>query len=355
MSGSNKDLPVVQIVCEPYEGGRSGVSRYIKSLCGALCANFKSRLSIEIFSNDDQFKKNFPDLKQLLRSEVGHKCTHFLSERRVWPVKGPYLITCHDLSPQINPYRYGYLRALYHKVYVNYYLRRATKVLCPSQATKDDLVKLARLEPEKVQVVRLGVDLEKFYPDNEEVFQSLATQFNIRLNKKYILIVSRVEHPGKNLLFAIKCFEELCKSQDVDLLVVGAPWMGHEVVHEAAKESTASKRIHFVPSASDEMLRKLYSQAQCLFFVGLREGFALPVIESLACGTPVVLPQLPVFLEFKEKGLSFYDPASISNTVLELKARVEGLKEHAQVDREFWSWRRVAEETLGVYIDIAKQ
>lgn len=344
----------IHLVCEPFEGGRSGTSRSIKSLWDALLsAGPLVHFQFIAYSEDLTFANFDPNIKKLshLKSNQ-NSIVHFLSERRVWPVKGSFVIMCHDLTPQTWPYRYGYLRALYHKFYVNFFLRRASVVICPSESIRRDLINKAGVEASRVKVIRHGINQNIFFKE-EESFNMLPSDLTSRISKDFILMVSRLEHPGKNIVFAINAYSELRKSLSTcpDLVILGSRWKGSKKIFKSIQESGFSDHIHVFESLNDDLLRHFYNAAKFFFFPSVREGFALPVLESLACGTPVLLSDVPVLREFKEKGLLFYEAHSMSDCVSKMKELLQdsSFRENLNLDLNYWSWDRVAKETLSVY------
>lgn len=346
----------LNLVCDPFEAGRSGTSRYMSSLFSQLKKpGLNLDYEVAAYSRDESFLKKFPEAKNTTNFKSDKSSlVHFLSERRVGPVAGRFVVTCHDLFPQKKPYRYGRLRALYHKYYVNFFLRKADAVICPSLATKNDLISIAKVDASRIHVIRHAIDSKIFYPDQEKnvAFEDLLQKHEV--SEDFAVCISRIEHPGKSLDFALKAFSDFSKrepSRKIDLLLIGADWNGSEIIRHMVTELNLAPRVKFLGHLSEDLLRKFISQASFAFAPSVNEGFALPVLEYLACGTHVLLPSVPPLNEFSEDGLYFYDSSSFADCALKMSEILlhPSSQKRSLIDLEQWSWARVASETLEVY------
>ena len=162
---------------------------------------------------------------------------------------------------------------------------RAIKTDCHfvaiSESTKHDFISYYKVDPSRVSVAYCGVDDSDFYPRSQLEKISISQKYD--LPKHFFLYVGSLE-PRKNLSSAIHAMAEY-KGEEV-LVVVGAGgWMNSELHELINQHSSKVKLLGYVPQSD---LAPLYSAAIATIYPSLYEGFGLPVVESMACGTPVI-------------------------------------------------------------------
>jgi glycosyltransferase involved in cell wall biosynthesis len=233
-------------------------------------------------------------------------------------------VTVHDLSFERDP---SVMRRRHRAVFrlaVPYAVRHAAHVLAVSERTKDDLVELYSVDPQRVTVTPHGVDAS-FTPGEPAA-------------DPYLLLVGAVE-PRKNPLAAADAAAEL----GMRLVVVG-PGRDPELVR-ALEERGADVR-GYVPKPQ---LVELYRGAAALVFPSRYEGFGLPVIEAMASGAPVVAAPDAAVREIADGAAVFAEPGELADGVRRALADRDrlvaaGLQRAAQ-----FSWDETARRTLDVY------
>lgn len=174
---------------------------------------------------------------------------------------------------------------LYFKFLLKKLAENSRFILVPSQATKNDLFQIYRLPPEKIIVVPLAVDEKIFVKKN-------------LVKKDYFLIIN-ASFPYKNVGFALECWRQFNVPEK--LVIVGKNFhfpKYFEKLKKIAGEFGLEEKVVFYEKVSDEELVTLYNEAQALIFPSIKEGFGLPALEALACGTPVILSDIDVFKEY---------------------------------------------------------
>jgi glycosyltransferase involved in cell wall biosynthesis len=164
-------------------------------------------------------------------------------------------------------------------------VKRATHIVVNSQATKNDVVELYGVEPSKITPLTFGVS-----PIFRRITQprSAVTAIFPVLERPYILAVGTVQ-PRKNYIHLIEALKILQRTgHDVDLVIVGGKGWLSDPIYEAANAPDIRQHVHMLGHVEDTQLPLLYSHAACFAMPSLYEGFGLPVLEAMACGTPVV-------------------------------------------------------------------
>ena len=258
-----------------------------------------------------------PRLLRRLRPALAH-FVHALPLR--CPVPG--VLTVQDLSWERDPSVFGMWDLVTFKVFVRRSVRRARHVFAISERTKQDLVELYRTPSDKITVTPLAPDPE------------FAPAANGR--DSFLLFVSAIE-PRKQPLAAIDAANAVGRK-----LVVVGPKKDEELAAELVRRGAEVRG--YVPKPE---LVRLYQSAACLVFPSRYEGFGLPVVEAMACGTPVVAAPEPALEEVAGAAAVFTDDlaAGIERAVVERDRLSAAGIERAKV----FSWRETARLTADVY------
>ncbi len=208
--------------------------------------------------------------------------------------KAKTLVTVHDLSfiryPQCAD---ANLRAYLNQV-VPRSVHRADLVLADSQSTKDDLVGLLGVGPARIEVVYPGVE-ERFHPiEDQALLEKVRRQYD--LPPRFILGLGTLQ-PRKNFTRLIEAFADLRSFDiaqdrfaicDLRLVIAGGKGWLYEDIFATVERLGLEEKVIFPGFVADEHLPALYNLADLFVFPSLYEGFGLPPLEALACGTPVI-------------------------------------------------------------------
>ena len=201
------------------------------------------------------------------------------------------LLTVHDLSFLRVPDAASASLRRYLEAVVPRSVARADRVLAVSQATKDDLIAFYRTPPDKISVLYSGVDDRFSRVTDELALQAVLAKHGLK-DKTYVLSVGTVQ-PRKNYSRAIRALAIL-RDQGLDMhyaIAGGSGWLEDEM-YRSIKETGLEDRVHILGFAPDEDLPALYTGARALLAVSLYEGFGLPILEAMACGTAVITSDL---------------------------------------------------------------
>ena len=190
-------------------------------------------------------------------------------------------------------------------------LRRASEVIVVSEQTRRDLLELYHVRDERVSVVPLGVDTETFRPAPNEAVVAVRRRFGI--DGPYLLSMTGIE-PRKNLPAVIRAFASLEDQVRPVLVLAGpiSPWNpeGWDLLRPVLEELPPSvrERVVLTGYVSDPDKVALLSGAEALVYPSLYEGFGLPVIEAMACGTPVLTSNTSALPETAGDAALLVDP-----------------------------------------------
>jgi len=296
-----------------------------------------------------------------------------------------YVVTIHDLIKHQSrgsqtttrlPVFYWF-KYLNYKILVWLAVKKAQKIITPSNFWKEELIKRYKLQSQKVVVTYEGVDKKfQILPPSggtppKAVANSLpcrqAGKFQINskskiLNKykikKPFLVYAGSLYPHKNVGVLVGAVKKLNEKRRLYLVVVCSRNIFYERFLEKVKKLKAKDYVNFVGFVPDEELVAIYQQAEAFVFPSLVEGFGLPGLEAMACGLPVLASDIPVFREVYRNGALYFNPFSVDDLVEKIKKIIEdrslreslGLKAKKLV--YLYSWEKMAKKTIKIYRDI---
>ncbi len=235
---------------------------------------------------------------------------------------------------------------------------RADLIITPSQATKSDVINLMRVAEEKIRVIYDAAG-PMFKPIAKDVAR-LSLKARLGIEQDYILFLGAGEL-RKNLPFLIEGYAKLPKKlQDQYQLVIGGPkrW-GYEAVTEAVYKYDLVDRVIFTGYVSDSDIVDLYGAAAVFVFPSLGEGFGLPVLEAMACGTPVICSNTSSLPEVAGTAARLIDPYIVDSLVVALKQVLSDEDLQKQMSSaglkraDEFSWEKTARQTISVYKESA--
>ncbi len=271
----------------------------------------------------------------------------------------PTVVTIHDLIPLLlKPYR-GTLPVRLYTAFVSLTASRATLILTDSEASRRDIVAYLHVSPTRVQTVYLAVD--EAYSDLsgcEKSDRSILEQFGVQPG--YVLYLGGFD-VRKNVRGVCAAFARALQTvPDARLVIAGklptvdSAFMPdpRRLVQEAGIPEGRVYFVDFVPEASKPAL---YRQARVFIFPSLYEGFGLPPLEALACGTPVVGSRAASLPEVVREGGILVDPADIEGMATALVRLLTDDAFHAELRRRAlqratrFTWETTARETFAAY------
>ncbi len=187
---------------------------------------------------------------------------------------------------------------------------RSSRIITGSLYTKSEIVKFLQYDPAAIDVIYHGVDHSIFRPYEEETLRTFAASHTLPV--KYLLFVGSIE-PRKNLIKTLLAYNQLPKEfkKEFKFVLAGfSGWNNSEVMALIEKEK---ENITYLGYLTDFELACLYNLASVLIYPSLYEGFGLPPLEAMACGTPVVVSRVASLPEVCGDAAFYIDPHDISN------------------------------------------
>ena len=232
-------------------------------------------------------------------------------------------------------------------------------IFCISKATKDDLCAYTtKINPDNAFVTYLAASDAFHVEKDENKLYAMKKKYGIPLNCRYILSLSTLE-PRKNINLTIKSFIQVISCNDVDdlyLVLAGAKgWKYDTILSDLDKSSRYRNRIILTGYVEDGDLAPLFSGAMVFVYPSFYEGFGLPPLEAMQCGTPVITSNTSSFPEVVGDAGIMIDPNDLdglSNNILRLyhdfSLRYELSKKSLKRAREF-SWEKCADSMIAAY------
>jgi glycosyltransferase involved in cell wall biosynthesis len=267
-------------------------------------------------------------------------------------------LTVYDVIPLLHPELFSWggeqwLRAIVDSV------RPDDCVLTISQRTKDDLLTLRpAMDPDRVFVTHLAADPARFYPcDDPARLAAVRGRYGIP-EGPYVLSVGTLE-PRKNLPHLLRTFADLVRAEradDLRLVLTGAKGWDFETIFSEVEQLAALRdRVVFTGYVDDGDLAPLYSGAAVFVYPSLYEGFGLPPLEAMQCGTPVITSNTSSLPEVVGDAGLMVDPRdgdALAQAMLDVyraPGRRADLAARALVRAAQFSWDRYARETVAAY------
>lgn len=335
-----------------------GIGYYTDHLMKAL----KQDISVEV--------QEFINLSEVLDAEVIHYpwfdlFFHTLPIKRRFPT----VITVHDVIPLVFPEYYPVgLRAKINLMLQKIALRSCKYVITDSKTSRADIIKYLKIEDKKVAVIPLAADRQFKVLNNDTKLLYIKRQY--RLSDRFLLYAGDANRV-KNLPFLIEGFRELLKfpgCEDIKLVLAGGVFLKNveninhpelaslKQVNRLIKQYRLEDAVIRPGQIKDEELVAFYNLATVYVQTSIYEGFGLPVLQSFACGTPVILSDRGSLSEIGGKAALYFDPTNIKQfisvvqDILENKSLQGKLSKLGLEQAAKFSWKKVAEETKSVYL-----
>lgn len=317
--------------------------------------NFRTRISNENHWLGDIWENTFlPYYLKKKKVDVFHGPA-FLIPLRKNGVRT--VVTIPDIVSYILPETIPFKYAAYMRFLIRQVAKRADRIITISHSTKNDLVSRLDVPEDRIRVVHVAAsDIFRRVEDRGRI-DEVKSRYGIR--KPFMLFVGNLE-PRKNLIRLAEAFARANErmGRAFQLVICGKEGWLYRNILKTLKEYNTDGDIALTRYVSREDLVHLYCGAECFLFPTLYEGFGLPVVEAMRCGTPVITSNISSLPEIMGDAGILIDPESVEE-IAEAIGRIaqdDGLKkelrERGLLQAQKFSWKTTALETLKVYREV---
>ena len=228
-------------------------------------------------------------------------------------------------------------------------LKKATKVITVSENTKKDILKMFKVNPEKIEVIYNGVGKEFVKKDKEDV-KYLYNKYNIDENKKILMYVGNLK-PHKNLERLIEAYSKIDCLKDTNLLLVGKAFANYNILEEKEKSLNIDKEVIHTGIVTQEELVDLYNLTDLFIFPSLYEGFGIPVLEALACGTQVICSNTSSIPEVGGDVVDYFDPYNVDEIKNLIEQKLKNKNNNDTYDEwlKKFNWEEISKKTKEIF------
>lgn len=278
------------------------------------------------------------------------KMLHMLSGEYSILLGLPQIVSIMDVNFMVFPNKWDALWSLYIRLNLKMaFALNVEHLITISEYSKINLIKYFGYSKNKIKVVYPGIT------------KLNSKEIKKEINYPYILYVGAIE-PHKNIMLLVKAFSILCvnpKYECLRLVIIGRESRGTKELKEFVGRLAIKEKVIFTGAVDDICLDKYYSGASLFAFPSLIEGFGFPSLEAMIRGIPVVASDIPCHREILGNGAIYFDPMDsnslsnamnsiLSNDHLRNKMVIMGIDKASE-----YSWVKCAEETIGIYRQIA--
>ena len=352
---------------------RSGTGRYVNALCHALPQVAPELETVVVWPSGQPHPPLEGNIRVIEHSaglisrlRFDHRSVRAVAQREavdllhypastgcLFPPR-PLVQTVHDLCFLRHPEWFPASKNLYYRLFIGPTARKADMLLADSQATAEDIQTLLGIPESRIRVTPLGVGPE-FYPRTQE--EQLAVRARYALPENFFLFVGTLE-PRKNLVRLIQAWDKACASGLPHLVVAGRRGWKADAVFKALQNVRNSDTLDLPGFVADEDLPALLSAAQAFIWPSLMEGFGLPLLEAMACGTPVLTSNLSSMPEVVGHAALLVDPTSEDQLAQAMMALAHDERLRASLSElgsrrvKRFSWARTAHLTAAAYREL---
>jgi glycosyltransferase involved in cell wall biosynthesis len=273
-----------------------------------------------------------------------------------WAGRFRRLVTLHDAIAFEYPQGYPLLNNLLHRTYVPATLGNVDAVATDSEHARAALVRYLGLRPDRVPVIPLGVDAGRFRPVAPDAARAAAARYG--LTGPYVLYVGAYQ-ARKNILGLIEAFTRVRRAQPGLRLALAGPSLWAYPALRERVDALPPQAVHVLGYVAEPDLPALYSAASVYVLPSLYEGFGIPVLEAMACGTPVVCStasSLPEVAGDAALLVDPNDPGAIAAAILRAatdRDLAEDLRRRGLARARGFTWERTAGGYAALYRALA--
>jgi glycosyltransferase involved in cell wall biosynthesis len=273
---------------------------------------------------------------------------------------GKHVVTIHDVIPLVLPGAFPTRHRLVLATAFARIRRQADMVIVPSYAAAEDVVRYLKVERERIVVIPMGCE-PRFRPIVQSA-RAATLRRRYALPERYVLFVGTLE-PRKNVEALLQAFASLLGEKphdDLKLVVAGGKGWGGIDLQAKVEALKLGDRVIFTGFVNDDDLPDLYRGALMFVYPSLYEGFGLPILEAMACGTPVITSNRSSLPEVAGDAALLIDPtrpeelaAAMTSLLCDGTLRQE-LRSKGFIRAGEFTWEAVAQKTMAIYRTVGR-
>ena len=303
-------------------------------------------------SNEFWLNVNLPRLISEQAVDIYHNLAFILPFMRRFPARR--IVSLHDLIVFDEPGNYPFMFRHYLQFMIRRAIKRADKIIAFSKHVNDAIFKRFPVSPDKTVIIPHGVTPVFRRIDSDSIEQARAV---LKLPERFIFSVGSSE-PRKNVLTLLKGYRQARQEHSIPhklIIAVSDLPRGRSEFARMANSLGLTGDVEFIHIESAEMMNQYYNAAEFFVFPTRSEGFGFPVLEAMACGTPVLCSGIPPLLEIAGRAASTFDPDDF--ITLAKKMYSLSIDEHLRRQMaedglkraESFTWKIAAEKYLTLY------
>jgi glycosyltransferase involved in cell wall biosynthesis len=292
----------------------------------------------------------------LVYKKVKPDVIHFPAFPPSFLIREKIIFTVHDATM----WKFSNTTSVKNKLYMKPLsvlgIKRAKKILTVSNSSVNDLTEV--FPNNKNKIINTGISISPTIKaeGNINILNNIAQKYN--LPNEFFLTVGSLE-PRKNLIFLVKAYNQYIKkySSNLKLVITGRSAWGTNEITNFVKENNIEDKVIFTGYVPDEDLNSLYTLASYFVYPSIYEGFGLPVLEAMACGTPVIISNSSSLPEVADDAAVYFDPYDLNSLIQALtKVTAEKQLKYTRSQkslerRKEFNWETISENIYKQYKD----
>jgi len=262
----------------------------------------------------------------------------------------PTVVTIHDLIEFNVANKFSKLRMMYRKIIDPLMVNNSTFIITVSECSKKDIIKYCDGKEDKILVIPNAADRNKFKKYPIDTIDKCLDRYGLKRNE-FFLFVGTIDYPGKNIKVVLEAFFNLKKKNSIKekLVIIGKKGHNSQVIYNYVNGSEYKNDVIFTGYLPDKDLPLFYSGAKIMIYLSLYEGFGLPVLEAMFCGTAVICSNTSCFPEVVgqlDVCVSPTNVKAVENKILEIASDSsyrEKLADECYLRADQYSWKASAQ------------